>query len=72
MLMACNIAEEPAVTNTTEDDPLLGEEPVDSIQLNLLELDDLPIVDFSARIPGFIWGSTYVEDGTRRQNVLFS
>lgn len=75
MLAACNPNDDPTLTNPKDDEPVISTASVDSVQLNLLDIGNLSIRDFTARIPGFIWGCTYVEDAPgnqRNSKVLFS
>jgi len=77
LISACN-KNELVIQGPIIPEPEVEVQIIDSVQLNLLSLDiprksgDFLIYDFTARIPGFIWGCTYLEESADEDMVLFS
>ncbi|PHI17966.1 hypothetical protein CEQ90_20395 [Lewinellaceae bacterium SD302] len=75
LLCTCNDEEQDIVIPATEEqEPMPEPEPeiIDSVQVVLVEwpdeLNDLIIQDFTARLPGYIWGCVY--DRANQDNLL--
>jgi len=75
LLSTCN-EDEPTIQVPTDPEPEVV--LIDSVQLSLLNLDvpgapdNFLIGDFTARIPGFIWGSTHLHENGDNFAALFS